>query len=367
MEQLDRTKIHPICVASCPSHLTDRLQQIGIDSLIVPFPAILNVYNEAVFAYSLFDKIKSVQALLDYNARIAGIGQQYQVRGIWGRNVKSILLLGLAARWLQVPLVWDIGMEKESRGLMKILHWLGLNLAASIVTQAASQPQEIFGSQAQRFASKFITIPPGVSLAVPVASHRAGRCAEQTIRSIDSPPVILMVGTVNPRKNQLMLLRAVADLYPKYPLCVRIAGPITDESYFSTCQDFMQSAGLTKIVEFLGWRNDIAQLMQQSQLLVLCSQNEGVPHVLREAMQAGLTPIATAVGGIPEVIEHGKTGFLIERNNVDQLRLTIQDCLTHPEICVRMGHQAAEAAVQKFSWTAWSNQYNLLLQKLCQV
>lgn len=431
LERLDPARFCPICVAARQSPLTDRLQQLGYKTLIVPFPPILDVYNEGVFAYSLKDKLSSLRAVLDYNARIAAIGQQHQVRGIWGRNVKSILLIGLAARQLRVPLVWDIGMEKESRGLMKLLHWIGLNLATVIVTQAAAQPQAIFGSQARRFAAKFVTIPPGIDWtadriidqtvnqdmnqitdrAINRTAHQAANqaanrkinsrmdriVAEPVDHRIDYPtdhktivtgsadvatavqdaapenqPAapfnILMVGTVTPRKNQLLLLRAVSDLISIHPqIHVRIVGPIGDETYSSTCREFVQQAGLAQQVTFCGWREDVPDLMRQSQILVLCSNNEGLPHVLREAMQAGLTPIATAVGGIPDAIEPGQTGLLIEPDDVDGLQAAIEYCLTHPEERLRIGQQARQAAIDQFSLSRWSDQYHSLLQHLCPI
>jgi glycosyltransferase involved in cell wall biosynthesis len=298
--------------------------------------------------------------LVRYNQQIAQLGRQYQVQGIWGRNVKSILLIGLAARWLQVPLIWDIGMEKESRGLMRALHWLGLSLSTVVVTQAASQPGDIFDALAVKcFAAKFQTIAPGVGLdrILPLS------CGDRP----SSPQfTLLTVGTINPRKNQLLLLQAVARLSQRYPqLRVQIVGAVTDAAYFARCQDFVQAQGLEPQVEFLGWRQDVPELMQHSQLLVLSSTNEGIPYVIREAMYAALPIVATAVGGVPAAIDHGQTGFLVESSNVEQLSHWIEHCLTHPDVCAALGQRARQAAEQKFSLAEWSAQYSTLLRQLC--
>jgi glycosyltransferase involved in cell wall biosynthesis len=367
LTRLDRTQVQPIAVAQQESPFTDQLRQSQIETVIVPFPPILAVYHEGVFAYSLVDKLRSAKALLDYNQQIAEIGRRYQVQGIWGRNVKTILLVGMAARRLGVPLIWDIGMEKESRGLMQVLHWIGLSLATVVVTEAAIQPSQIFDPIAvKRFASKFIAIHPGIDserVAALLTKPEPSPVASQVRDRFH----ILTVGTIHPRKNQLLLLRAIQDLVQRYPqLRISFVGAATDEAYFSACQQFVQDQALEPYVDFLGWREDIPALMQQADLFVLCSQNEGIPYVIHEAMHAAVPIIATAVGGIPEAIESGRTGFLVAKEDVTQLQQAIEHCLTHPDACVSVGQRAREVAAEKFSVTKWSSQYNSLLLRLCQ-
>jgi glycosyltransferase involved in cell wall biosynthesis len=362
LEQLDKAQFRPICVSHRESSLTDALHDRKIETIILPFPDILDIYNEGVFAYSWLDKLRSLKALVHYNHQIEQLGRQYRVQGIWGRNVKSILLIGLAARRLGVPLVWDIGMEKPSRGLMRFLHWLGLTLASVVVTEAASQPQMIFDAIAQkRFAKKFMTISPGTGL--DRVATAINRVREQT-----APFTILNVGTIQSRKNQLLLLRAIRPLVQRYPqIQVQFAGAIVEESYFAECQAFIEAEHLSRHVTFLGWRDDILELMQQSDLFVLSSRNEGIPYVIGEAMHAGLPIIATAVGGVPETLSHESTGFLIASDDVDQLQYWIEYCLTHPLERAAVGQRSREVAQQKFSIAGWSSQYNDLLRQLCQV
>lgn len=372
LTRLDRTQFQPICVAQQENPLTEQLRQNQIETVIVPFPPILDVYNEGVFSYSAIDKLRSIKALIDYNRQIEQIGRQYQVRGIWGRNVKTVLLVGIAAQRLKVPLVWDIGMEKESRGVMRLLHWIGLNLATVVVTEAASQPRNIFDPIATKlFGSKFVSIHPGID-SDRIAALLKGRKSPDETNLLNGSQFnnhfnILTIGTIHPRKNQLMLLRAVKNLLQRYPqIRVRLAGAATDQTYFSICQQFVQDEALSPYVTFLGWRDDVPTLMSQTDLFVLCSQNEGIPYVIHEAMHAAVPIVATAVGGVPDAIEQGKTGFLVAKDDVAQLQQVIEHCIIHPQLCQSLGQQAREVATQKFSVTEWSSQYSVLLLRLCQ-
>jgi len=104
--------------------------------------------------------------------------------------------------------------------------------------------------------------------------------------------------------------------------------------------------------------------MGRSNVLVLCSRDEGVPHTIREAMQAGLPVVGTRVGGVPETIRHGETGFLVALGDVERLR----ECLVHfaenPCDCRKMGQAARRWVEQRFSQEAWRKEYHDLLYAL---
>jgi glycosyltransferase involved in cell wall biosynthesis len=76
--------------------------------------------------------------------------------------------------------------------------------------------------------------------------------------------------------------------------------------------------------EFLGWQEDRAALFARLDLLVIASEREGLPLVALEAFSAGVPVVAFAVGGIPEVIQHGKTGFLVPERTGRALGMEIR-------------------------------------------
>lgn len=360
--QLDRDSFRPIFVSYGESPLSDQLLKHGIETVQVPLPPILDVRDGKAFSYSIAGKLRSLRALIAYNSAIERVGRAYRVGGIWGRNAKSILLTGLAARRLGVPLIWDIGLEAESRGLMRLLHWICLHLATVIVTQARSQPARIFGPlRATIFAAKFVPIYPGIDADRGALLRNAGDRGAQA----DRPFTILSIGTIHPRKNQRMLLQAMRKLVRQYPnLRVLFVGAVGDQAYFSQLKEVTWSEGLEPYAAFLGWRDDIPELLGQSDLFVLCSDNEGVPHAVREAMLAGLPVIATAVGGLPEIIQHGETGFLIPKDAPESLENAIEHCLLNPGVRRSVGENARRFAEQHFSIAAWGAQYNDLLRRL---
>jgi glycosyltransferase involved in cell wall biosynthesis len=98
---------------------------------------------------------------------------------------------------------------------------------------------------------------------------------------------------------------------------------------------------LTESVHLLGSRPDVFALMRLADAVVLPSRHEGHPLALLEAMALGRPAIATAVGGVPEIIEHGRTGLLVPPDDAGALATAIERMRSDPALR-RMGVAAAE-------------------------
>jgi glycosyltransferase involved in cell wall biosynthesis len=118
-----------------------------------------------------------------------------------------------------------------------------------------------------------------------------------------------IIGRIGIEKGQAEFLRAAAALvhdgsHARFVIC---GAPLFgDRGYYD--QVLRLASGLP--VEFLDWQEDVASVMRDLDVLVIPSEHEGMPRVLLEAFSAGLPVLAFPVGGIPEVIEDGVTGFL---------------------------------------------------------
>lgn len=118
-----------------------------------------------------------------------------------------------------------------------------------------------------------------------------------------------IIGRIGVEKGQAEFLRAAAALveggsHARFVIC---GAPLFgDRGYYD--QVLRLASGLP--VEFLDWQEDVGGVMRDLDVLVIPSRHEGMPRVLLEAFSAGLPVVAFPVGGIPEVIEDGATGFL---------------------------------------------------------
>ncbi len=102
--------------------------------------------------------------------------------------------------------------------------------------------------------------------------------------------------------------------------------------------------GLGSRVEILGYRPDASRLTAAADLFVLASHHEGLPVAVMEAMAAGVAVVATDVGGLPEAIDHGRTGWLVPARRPDLLGQAIGDLAADPDRRQRLAEAGAEAA-----------------------
>ena len=101
-------------------------------------------------------------------------------------------------------------------------------------------------------------------------------------------------------------------------------------------------------VTFLGARNDISTVLSQTDIFVLSSIAEGIPMTILEAMSASTPVVATNVGGISEVIENAKQGFLVQKSDPNALAQAIQHYIKQPALIVEHGNNARQKVLDKF-------------------
>jgi len=107
--------------------------------------------------------------------------------------------------------------------------------------------------------------------------------------------------------------------------------------------------GLSQRIVFTGFRMDVPRLLSQVAVSVLPSLSEGLSNTLLESMAAGVPVVATRVGGNPEVVEHGGTGWLVPPRDPDALGLAIASILQSPDRAASFGARARERVAEHFS------------------
>ena len=104
-------------------------------------------------------------------------------------------------------------------------------------------------------------------------------------------------------------------------------------------------------VHFLGHRKDLDSLMPVFNLFVLPSYTEGLPNVLLEAAACHVPIVATRVGGVPEIITEGESGFLVDPGNTKQLSAAIEQFLCNEQLAGHLVNNAYQVLVRKYSFT----------------
>lgn len=125
----------------------------------------------------------------------------------------------------------------------------------------------------------------------------------------DTTTRLLCVASLFPKKGHRYLIEAFALVRKEHPgAALVLAGQGPERG---SLEARIRALGLDKAVVIAGYREDARSLIENSDLLLLSSIEEGMPNVLLEAMAAGVPQVATSVGGSPEAVDEGVTGFLV--------------------------------------------------------
>jgi L-malate glycosyltransferase len=136
----------------------------------------------------------------------------------------------------------------------------------------------------------------------------------------NAPLKVGMFGRIEREKGQHLLIEAVDLLRARdIPVHATIIGHAMDEAYLASLEETVRQRGLQQHIEFAGFHPEPMQLMPDFDVIVLATYCETFGLVLVEAMRCGVAVIGSNAGGVPEIIEHGRTGLLFEPGSAASL------------------------------------------------
>ena len=174
----------------------------------------------------------------------------------------------------------------------------------------------------------------------------------------------LVVGTVGwllPIKGPLHLLKAMSNVWESHPETSLVF--VGKGDLEKGLKEEARRMGVSDKVVFLGWRDDIPEIMQVLDVFVLPSLNEGMGRVLVEAMAAGKPVVASRVGGILDLVKEGQNGFLAEPGDEKDLAIAIKKLLEDKKMRDEMGKRGREMA-QDFSVKKMIEKIDVLYESL---
>lgn len=238
---------------------------------------------------------------------------------------KAGILSLLAGRMSNVPCVftahdWSFtpGITEPNRRIYRWLEKLIVPLASKVI--CASEFDRQIGLLANLNPQKLLTIYNGIKDITPQLH------ADPT----QSDPVrIAMVAQFDRPKDHLSLLDAFKDLDAELIL-------VGDGPNLVPVQRQVKQLGISNI-KFLGFRQDIAQILSEVQIFTLISKFEALPSTIIKAMRAGLPVIASDVGGIKEIVIDQQTGYVIPRDDTQALRQKLKYLIGSEQARISMG------------------------------
>jgi glycosyltransferase involved in cell wall biosynthesis len=131
-------------------------------------------------------------------------------------------------------------------------------------------------------------------------------------------------------------------------------------------QQLILESGLAGHIILLGERNDVYDVLRAMDILLICSDHEGIPMVMLEAMALGVAVVAREVGGMPEVIRHGVNGILVPSNSPEELSQACMSIYENPRLRASLTQAACEEIRQRYSADKHARTIVELYQSMCR-
>jgi len=293
-------------------------------------------------------------------------------------SVKAILHLFRLFRRVRPEVVHTHGAEANFHGL--IAAWLAgvpVRVAEEIgIPTHSAKARRVF-RQVYRLAHRVIGISESVTRWLVDKEEVAASKAVRIYNPVELPDSVIptfgpapdrfrlgFVGRLEPVKNPLALVDAVASLRAEsIPAEVWLVG---DGSQYGMLKVRAEELGVGGHVRLLGYQCDPAKFVSQCDLYVQPSLSEGFGLALVEAMGCGIPVLASAVGGAPEIIEHGRTGWLLKKPTVEQLVFDLKKIWLDRERLSSVGLAGRQAVVSRFEPAVYLQEIEALYDEVLQ-
>lgn len=172
-------------------------------------------------------------------------------------------------------------------------------------------------------------------------------CLRKELNLKNTDKVVMHIGNFSPEKNHAFLLDIFSDIKEENPGIKLVC--VGDGVTFQAIKGQIKKQNLEDSVFLLGFRKDIPNLLSQANCLVLASKIEGVPGVILEAASQRVPAVATNVGGVPEVLISGETGYIIEDFNKAIFKERLITLVTDAKLNNQMGDRAYNLVQKDFN------------------
>lgn len=245
--------------------------------------------------------------------------------------------------------------------LLRKMEWALAYLSDRLVAVSEHVKQDLVRYGVAR-AEKIAVVPLGFELQPFLEARVWKGHFRRELGLGESARLVGIVGRIFPIKNHRLFLEAAARLARQDPLVHFVV--VGDGILRPEMEQFAAEIGIRDRVHFTGWRRDLPRIYADLDVLVISSNNEGTPVSAIEAMAAGVPVVATRVGGLPDVVQEGVTGYLVPPRDPDALAGAIAAVLQDPERAARMGEAGRAVAQERYSLERLVADMDALYQQL---
>ncbi len=295
-------------------------EQHGIKPIVIPeLGRSLNLRRDLTALYKVYRVIR-----------------EYQPDIVHTHTAKAGFVGRVAARLAGVPVVVHTFHGHSFRGYFNpvmtkvfiLLERWAASLSDTIITLTEGLRRELAEEYHVARKKQITVLPLGLDLNGFAATPRHPGQFRAAWGIPPGAPLVGIVGRIVIVKNHALFLEAAARIRQAIPEA-RFA-IVGDGDLRPEVEAQVDALGLRDAVTFTGWQRDLAPIYSDMDVLVISSISEGMPVSVIEALAAGCPVVATTVGGLPDLLEHGRLGTLVPPNDAEALAAAVEQTLCQP-------------------------------------
>ncbi len=209
-----------------------------------------------------------------------------------------------------------------------ILEQLAALLSDMIITLTEGLRRELADVHRITRRSRITVLPLGLDLQ-PFAAHPRKQGDFRRVWQIPADvPLIGIVGRIVVVKNHALFVEAASRIRQGLPTAHFVV--VGDGDLRAEVEAQVEAMGLRQVVTFTGWQRDLEPIYADLDVVVISSINEGTPVSIIEALAAGCPVVGTAVGGLPDLLDHGALGHLVKPGDAEALAAAVIETVQAP-------------------------------------
>ena len=346
LSRLDRGRFDPVVV--CPGQ--ESLSKMVFD-LGVPVETVAGL--DARFTSRADYLVRYLKSFYQVISQVRRKAIDIQPDVIHANSIRSGLVATAAAFGLGTKVVWHLHDLLPRHPLSTMIRALALLSGRTRMIAVSQAVADNFRGAVFPLRKRISVILNAVDLDQFHPAPKAKQEKRDELHLSKTAFLIGIVGQITPRKGQLELLRAFARVLKDVPQAVLlvVGAPLfnRDHEYLDLLNKTASALGIEQSVRVLGSRSDVATLMQALDLLVINSSAEPFGLVALEAMVCGTPVLATDTGGLPEIIEHGKDGWLSPLGDEKALAAAMVSLSRQPVVRARLVEEGRKKVAARFN------------------
>jgi glycosyltransferase involved in cell wall biosynthesis len=351
---LNTRSVRPLVVIGTDGPLVEKLRPT-VDTYVLPLPSSVSSRKKDSLGIATLFQVRAIFAVLVYVWQLSQFIRKHDIDLVHTNSLKADIIGGIAGRLARRPVVWHVRDRIENdylpQSVVRLFRLLCRVIPTCVIANSAATLRTIYPDEVPSKSSQVSGNVRGKAVVV----HDGTIVTSAQVETAKSSELfyIGLIGRISPWKGQHIFLQAAALVFKAFPnarFVIVGAALFGEDEYDMEVRRLPKRLGIEDVVEFAGFRSDIAHVIASLDLVVHAStMGEPFGQVIIEGMAAGKPVVATNGGGVPEIVEDGRTGILVPMGDAQAMADAVCRIIADPARAKEMGIQGRRRVENYFT------------------